>query len=71
MLSRVQLFATPLTVARQAPLVHGILQARTLEWAAISFFRQFPLKSGPNSNVPNYPPIAGTKFMHGIWLLSL
>ena len=31
-------FATQWTVARQAPL-WGILQARTLEWVAIPFFR--------------------------------
>ena len=36
--SQVRLFATPWTVAHQAPLsVHGILQARILEWVAISF----------------------------------
>ena len=29
-------FATPWTAARQAPLSIGILQARTLEWVAIS-----------------------------------
>ena len=29
--------ATPWTVPRQAPLIHGILQARTLKWVAISF----------------------------------
>ena len=33
--SCVQLFATLWTVARQAPLVQGILQARTLEWVAM------------------------------------
>jgi len=33
-LSRVQLFATPWTVAHQAPLSVGILQARILEWVA-------------------------------------
>ena len=38
-LSRVQLFATPWTVAYQAPVLHGILQARILEWVAISFSR--------------------------------
>ena len=32
--SRVQVFATPWTVARQAPLSMGILQVRTLEWVA-------------------------------------
>ena len=30
--NRVQLFVTPGTVARQAPLSKGILQARILEW---------------------------------------
>ena len=35
--SHVRLFATPETAAHQAPLVPGILQARTLEWVAISF----------------------------------
>ena len=34
--SRVRLCATPWTAAHQAP-VPGILQARILEWAAISF----------------------------------
>ena len=31
---------TPWTVARQAPLSMGIVQARTLEWVAISFSRE-------------------------------
>ena len=35
--SHVQLCATPWTVACRAPLSVGILQARTLEWVAISF----------------------------------
>ena len=35
--SRVRLCATPYTAAHQAPPVPGILQARILEWAAISF----------------------------------
>ena len=35
MLSGAQLFATLWTGAHQVPLVHGILQARILEWAAI------------------------------------
>ena len=34
--SRVRLCATPWTAAYQAS-VHGILQAKTLEWVAISF----------------------------------
>ena len=33
--SHVQLFVTLWTVARQAPLSMGILQARTLEWVAV------------------------------------
>ena len=32
-------FATPWTVAYKDPLVHGIFQARILEWVAISFSR--------------------------------
>ena len=38
-LSRVQLFATPRTVAHQAPLSMGISQARVLEWVAMPFTR--------------------------------
>ena len=34
-LSRVRLFATPWTAARQAPLSVGILQARILKWVAM------------------------------------
>ena len=34
-----RLFATPWTVARQAPLSMGILQARILEWVAYPFSR--------------------------------
>ena len=37
LLSRVQLFVTPWTVAYQAPLSIGIFQARVLEWVATSF----------------------------------
>ena len=40
-LSRVQLFATPLTVAYQAPRPMGFFQAWILEWVAISFSRGF------------------------------
>ena len=36
-LSRVRLFATLWTVALQALPCNGILQARILEWVAISF----------------------------------
>ena len=38
-LSRVQLFTTPWTVARQVSSVHGILQARIPDWVAIPFSR--------------------------------
>ena len=38
--SWVQLFATPWTVTHQAPLSIGILQARILEWVAISSSRK-------------------------------
>ena len=41
LLSCVRLFATPWTVAHQAS-VHGIFQARILEWVAISFSRDVP-----------------------------
>ena len=36
-ISHVQLCATPEMAAQQAPPSPGILQARTLEWVAISF----------------------------------
>ena len=39
LLSHVQLFATPQTVACQAPLSMRILQARILEWVAMPSFR--------------------------------
>ena len=35
--SRVRLLSTPWTAAHQAPPVHGIFQARVLEWGAIAF----------------------------------
>ena len=40
-LSRIQLFATPWTITRQFSSVLGILQARILEWADISFSSGF------------------------------
>ena len=42
LLSHVQLLVTLWTVAHQAPLSIGILQARILEWVAISFSRDLP-----------------------------
>ena len=40
LLSHVQLFATPWTVAYPVSSIHGIFQARILEWVAISFSRR-------------------------------
>ena len=37
----VQLFMTPWMVAQKAPLVHGIFQARILEWVAIFLLQRF------------------------------
>ena len=42
LLSRVRLFEAPWTVARQAPLSMGILQARILEWVAMPSSRESP-----------------------------
>ena len=47
-LSCVRLFATPWTIARQAPLSMGILQARLLEWIATSFSRGIFPTQGSN-----------------------
>ena len=60
LLSHVRLFVTPWTVARQAPVVHGILQARKLEWVAISFSRVLP----DPGNEPA-PALAGRSFTTG------
>ena len=38
-LSRVRLFATHMDCSLPSSFLHGILQARVLEWVAISFFR--------------------------------
>ena len=50
--SRVQLFATPWTVACQAPLSMGILQARILEWVSM-----------PSSRGSSQPGIEPTSLM--------
>ena len=42
MLSRVQLFATPWVLSLQGSLVHGVSQARILEWVAISSSPDLP-----------------------------
>ena len=61
-LSRVQLFATPWTVAYQAPSsIHGIFQARVLEWIAISF----SMGSSWPRNQTRVSHIAGRRF--AVW----
>ena len=54
--SRVRLCATPQTAAHQAP-IPGILQARTLEWVAISFsnLQLGLLQQSPNRSYCFYP----------------
>ena len=51
LLSRVQLFVTLWTVARQAPLSMGILQARILEWVASPFSRGIFSTQGSNQGL--------------------
>ena len=57
-LSHVQLFATPWTVAHQAPSVHGILQARVLEWVAM-----------PSSRESSQPRDQTRVSCFGMWIL--
>ena len=59
--SHVQLFVTPWTVARQAPLSMRILQVRTLEWVAMSFSRDLP-DSGIKPVCLMSPALAGGFF---------
>ena len=47
--SRVRLCVTPQTAAHQAPPAPGILQARTLEWVAISSSNEWKWKVKVNS----------------------
>ena len=74
LLSRVQLFATPWTIALPGSSVRGILQARVLEWAAISFSRG----SSQPSDRTRVSRVAGrcftlqaTREANPIWLMSL
>ena len=62
-LSCVQLFVTPRTIAHWAPLSMGILQARILEWVAMSYSRGSSQPRGrPRSpalqvdSLPSEPP---------------
>ena len=52
LLNRVWLFATTWTVAHQAPLSMGILQARILEWVAILSSRGIYPTQGLNPGLP-------------------
>ena len=60
-LSPVRPSATLRTGARQAPLFTGILQARRLEWAAISYSRRSP-SSGIEAVSLVFPAMAGGFF---------
>ena len=52
-LSCVRLFGNPWTTAYQAPpSIHGIFQARVLEWVATSFSRGIFLSRGSNPGLP-------------------
>ena len=72
-LSRVRLFVTPWTIAHQAPLSMGILQARILEWVAMLFSRGEGIE--PRSpalwedSLPSEPP--GKPKNTGVGSLSL
>ena len=53
-LSRVRLLATPWTAAYQAPpSIHGIFQARVLEWGAIAFSEYMHYVLLNNANIKN------------------
>ena len=58
LVSHVRLFATPWTVAHQAPLSMGIFQARILEWVAMpsSQRRDHIQVSCIAGNLPSEPP---------------
>ena len=75
LVAHVQLYATSWTVARQAPLSMGILQASILEWVAMPSSRktvqprdrtQVSLPSEP----PGKPLVLKIALRHGIYPLS-
>ena len=49
-LGHVLLFATPWTIACQAPSVHGILQARGLEWRVLECWSGAAISSSRGSS---------------------
>ena len=62
--SHVLLFVTLLAVAHQAPLLHGIFQARILEWVALPSSKNIGVGWGSfqprdQTQVPS-PSLAGT-----------
>ena len=72
----VQLFATPETVAHQAPVSKGIFQARILEWVAISSLRRSSrprdptrISCGSCRFFTAEPP--GKPGLYGKWLVTL
>ena len=67
LLSHVQLFATPWTVAHQAPLPTGILQATVLEWVVMSSCRG---SSQPSDQTQVSTMQAGSLLSCSILLLS-
>ena len=69
--SRVRLSATLWAVAHQAP-VHGILQARILEWAAMPFPGDLPDSGIEPTTSLTFPALAGRFFTTSLlyWDLS-
>ena len=67
LLSRIQLFETPWTVACQAPLSMRIFQARILEWVAMLSSRDLPDPGTKPASLMS-PALAGRFFTTGaIW----
>ena len=58
LLNQVQVFATLWTVAHQASLSTGILQARILEWVEISFSR-----GSPRPGIKPGSPVLADRFL--------
>ena len=52
-LSRILLFATPWTAAQPGSSVHGIFQARVLEWGAIAFSMHLDYLSSNSFSTPS------------------
>ena len=63
-LSCIRIFMIPKTVAYQAPSIHGIFQARVLEWVAISFSRG---NSRPRGRTRVYPHCRQTLYCLSRW----